>query len=192
MIFYNKIRLLGALMINFHKLNKDSLHNKIREIIIMQLTLYTDYSLRVLVYLSLNQQRSATISEIAEFYQISRNHLVKVVHNLSLKKYINSSRGKGGGLRLSREPELINIGAVVRDTEPNFHVVECFNSDVKNACSVEPICNLKGIVHQATSAFLNTLDSFSVADILNDSSDATSIVQLDPHLKRILQETEES
>ena len=156
----------------------------------MQLTLYTDYSLRVLVYLSLDQERSSTISEIADFYQISRNHLVKVVHNLSLKKYIISTRGKGGGLRLARKPQLINIGAVVRDTEPNFHVVECFNSESTNNCSVEPICKLKGILGQATSQFLSTLDGYAISDILEGSMENVNIVELDPQLQKILRQTE--
>ena len=155
----------------------------------MQLTLYTDYSLRVLVYLSLNQDRSATISEIADFYQISRNHLVKVVHNLSLKSYIISTRGKGGGLRLARKPQLINIGAVVRDTEPNFHIVECFNAESKNDCSVEPICKLKNILGQASTNFLNTLDTYSISDILNNDMESVNIVELDPQLRKILMES---
>jgi len=158
----------------------------------MQLTLYTDYSLRVLVYLSINQESTATISQIADFYQISRNHLVKVVHNLSLKKYIISSRGKGGGLRLARLPELINIGDVVRDTEPNFHVVECFNAEALNTCSVEPICKLKGILGKATNHFLGTLDSYSIADILDNDLDESRIIALDPQLQKILMQPEES
>lgn len=156
----------------------------------MQLTLYTDYSLRVLVYLSLNQDRTATISEIAEFYQISRNHLVKVVHNLSLKKYIISTRGKGGGLRLARQPQLINIGAVVRDTEPNFNIVECFNSEIPSSCSVEPICKLKGILGEATSQFISTLDTYSISDILRNDMENVNIVNLDPQLQKILMQIE--
>ena len=155
----------------------------------MQLTLYTDYSLRVLVYLSLNQERSATISEIADFYQISRNHLVKVVHNLSLKSYIISTRGKGGGLRLARKPQLINIGAVVRDTEPNFNIVECFSDESKNDCSVEPICKLKNILGQASINFLNTLDGYSISDILKSDMEDVNIVELDPQLRKILMES---
>ena len=156
----------------------------------MQLTLYTDYSLRVLVYLSINQERSATISEIADFYKISRNHLVKVVHNLSLKNYIISTRGKGGGLRLARKPDQINIGLVVRDTEPNFNIVECFNEESINNCSVEPICKLKGILGQATKQFLNKLDEYAISDILSNNSDNVNIVELDPQLRKLLMETE--
>ena len=135
----------------------------------MQLTLYTDYSLRVLVYLSLHEDDSSTISEIADFYQISRNHLVKVVHNLSLKNYINSTRGKGGGLRLAHSPTEITIGAVIRDTEPNFDVVECFNKDPNaKICNIEPICKLKSILGKAMDSFLDTLDNYTIADAIKD------------------------
>jgi len=135
----------------------------------MQLTLYTDYSLRVLVYLSLHEGNSSTISEIADFYQISRNHLVKVVHNLSIKNYINSTRGKGGGLRLARSPADIEIGAVIRDTEPNFDVVECFSKDTNaKVCNIEPICKLKSILGKAMDNFLNTLDAYTIADVIKD------------------------
>jgi len=135
----------------------------------MQLTLYTDYSLRVLVYLSLHEDDSSTISEIADFYQISRNHLVKVVHNLSLKNYINSTRGKGGGLRLARSPAEIEVGAVIRDTEPNFDVVECFSKEPNaKVCNIEPICKLKSILGKAMDSFLNTLDNYTIADVIKD------------------------
>ncbi len=156
----------------------------------MQLTRYTDYSLRVLVYLSINQGKSATISEIADFYKISRNHLVKVVHNLSLKKYINSSRGKGGGLRLAHTPNEIIVGAVVRDTEPNFNVAECF-TEVHDNCSIETICQLKNILHIATENFLSTLDGYTVADIIADSANEESIIDLHPSIKRLLEENTE-
>lgn len=157
----------------------------------MQLTRYTDYSLRVLIYLSLNRGRSSTISEIADFYKISRNHLVKVVHNLSLKKYINSSRGKGGGLKLAHNPADIIVGSVVRDTEPNFHVAECFNT-VHDDCSVETICQLKHILDRATENFLNTLDGYTVADIIADTRESETAIVLDPAIKRLLEEATES
>ena len=135
----------------------------------MQLTLYSDYSLRVLVYLSLHEEESSTISEIADFYQISRNHLVKVVHNLSLKNYINSTRGKGGGLKLARSPAEIVVGKVIRDTEPNFDVVECFSQDPNTkVCNIESICKLKSMLGKAMDSFLVTLDEFTIADVIKD------------------------
>jgi len=158
----------------------------------MQLTLYTDYSLRVLVYLSMNSNRSATISEIAEFYAISRNHLVKVVHNLSLKKYINSSRGKGGGLRLADDPSNINLGSVIRDTEPNFHTADCLNTTTITNCKIEPICHLKSIFSIATDRFLHTLDEYTIADIINFKPEEHSEIKLDALMEKLLQrQTEE-
>ncbi|MDX1811223.1 MAG: Rrf2 family transcriptional regulator [Gammaproteobacteria bacterium] len=152
----------------------------------MQLTRYTDYSLRVLIYLSLNRDRSSTISEIADFYKISRNHLVKVVHNLSLKKYINSSRGKGGGLKFAHPPGDIVVGDVVRDTEPNFHIAECFNP-VHDDCNVETICQLKNILNIAADNFLHTLDGYTVADIISDTTSTEAQVELDPAIRRLLE-----
>lgn len=154
----------------------------------MQLTRYSDYSLRVLIYLSLNHNRSSTISEIADFYKISRNHLVKVVHNLSLKKYINSSRGKGGGLKLAYHPEDIIVGAVIRDTEPNFNIAECLNQ-IHEDCSVESICQLKNILRLAADNFLHTLDGYTVADIIADTTKSDRTIKLDPALKRLFEST---
>jgi len=134
----------------------------------MQLTLYTDYSLRVLVYVGLKDGGLATISEIAGAYGISRNHLVKVVHNLSSQGYIDALRGKGGGLRLSRPAEKINIGDVVRHTEPNFDLVECFNQDDPGACPITPVCKLKGALGKAYRAFMAVLDELTLADVLSN------------------------
>ncbi len=147
----------------------------------MQLTLYTDYSLRVLVYLGLKGDELSTISEIAHHYGISRNHLVKVVHNLASHGFILTSRGKGGGMRLARRPEEVNIGDVVRHTEGNFNLVECF--DVKSSgCPITPICKLKGALHRATKSFMNVLDSYSLADVLENGeqlSDMLYVVKVD-------------
>lgn len=133
----------------------------------MQLTQYTDYSLRVLIYLS--QKKSgelATISEIAEFYGISRNHLVKVVHNLATYGFIQTMRGKNGGMCLARPADEINIGAVVRQTEPNFDIAECFNKE-SNTCVISPICALKSILGDARTSFIQTLDRYTIANALN-------------------------
>ena len=128
----------------------------------MQLTLYTDYSLRVLVYLSLLPEgQSSTISEIADYYQISRNHLVKVVHNLSNLSYIITSRGKGGGLRLARPASEINIGDVVTKVEPHLELVECFNEDNHN-CRIEELCALKHILLKSRKIFINELYKYTL------------------------------
>lgn len=129
----------------------------------MQLTLHTDYGLRVLLYLAA-QGRTATIAEIAERYGISRNHLVKVAHELGLKGYIHTERGRGGGLVLARHASEIRVGDVVRDMEPNFHIVECFNTEA-NRCVITAQCQLKHALAEAQRAFMDTLDGYTLADV---------------------------
>ncbi len=129
----------------------------------MQLTLHTDYALRVLIYLAQKDGELATISQITDFYGISRNHLVKVVHHLAQEDFIHTTRGKHGGMRLARASELISIGQVVRRMEPSFDLVECF-SNGSRPCTVIPICALKGVLQRAVSEFLALLDQFTVAD----------------------------
>lgn len=132
----------------------------------MQLTQYTDYSLRVLIYLSQKPAGElATISEIAEFYCISRNHLVKVVHNLSTYGFILTTRGKHGGMCLARPPGQIVIGEVVRQTEPNMDIAECFNRD-SNGCLISPVCSLKGILEEARGSFMQALDRHTLSDVI--------------------------
>lgn len=128
----------------------------------MQLTLYTDYSLRVLVYLSANQDKTVTITEISDYYRISRNHLVKVVHNLSTLGYIQSFRGKGGGLKLAHPPEKISVGEVVRKVEPNFNIVECFSQGSHPPCTIVSVCSLKNVLYQASQRFLEELDAYTL------------------------------
>lgn len=131
----------------------------------MQLTLYTDYSLRVLLYLATHQGRRATISDIADAYQISRNHLVKVVHQLSRNGWIATTRGKSGGMSLAFPPERINIGTVVRQTEPHMNLLECFDK-VNNQCAISPSCRLKQVLYQARKAFCDVLDECTLADVI--------------------------
>jgi Rrf2 family nitric oxide-sensitive transcriptional repressor len=127
----------------------------------MQLTQYTDFSLRVMTYLA-QADRQCTITEIADFFQISRNHLVKVVHNLSKHGLIRSARGKGGGIQLARPAEVISLGDIVRVTEPNFDLVECFNP-AKDCCVVTRQCGLKSPLYAAQRAFIGVLDSTTLA-----------------------------
>jgi Rrf2 family transcriptional regulator, nitric oxide-sensitive transcriptional repressor len=133
----------------------------------MQLTLYTDYSLRVLLYLGLNPRRMATITDIASSYGISRNHLVKVVHNLALQGFINTTRGRGGGITLARPPDEINVGDVVRHTEVNFHLVECFDKE-RNTCPITAACFLKSALYEAQRAFVTVLDRYTLAEVLDN------------------------
>jgi Rrf2 family transcriptional regulator, nitric oxide-sensitive transcriptional repressor len=142
----------------------------------MQLTVYTDYSLRVLIYLGIHRDRLSTISEIAAGYGgISRNHLVKVVNNLSVHGFIRTARGKGGGLTLARPPEEINIGDVVRHTEVGFDIVECFDRE-RNRCPITPACRLKGALAQALSAFMQVLDGYTLADVLDNKHELSALL----------------
>ena len=135
----------------------------------MQLTLYSDYSLRVLIYLGAHPGHRATISEIAESYGISRNHLVKVVHNLASLGFIDTVRGRSGGMILALVPELINIGDVVRKTEPDFDIVECFDEET-NTCPISPSCALIKVLKIARNKFIETLDEYTLADVVANAS----------------------
>lgn len=132
----------------------------------MQLTRHSDYSLRVLIYLALRQEKLGNISEIANAFNISRNHLVKVVHQLAILGYINTTRGHGGGIELSYPPEAISVGEVIRHTENNLDVINC----KQPPCPIMPACRLKRALSEATEAFLSTLDAYSIADLTRDKN----------------------
>lgn len=129
----------------------------------MHLTKYSDYALRTLMYLAVHDQTPSTVKEIAKTYDISRNHLVKIVHQLSIAGYINTERGRGGGIRLGKPASDINIGAVIRLTEDDLVIAECFN-DPGNTCIISGYCGLKGALNRALAAFLWELDSYTLAD----------------------------
>lgn len=131
----------------------------------MRLTTFSDYSLRVLMYLGVHRGRLATIGEVARAYAVSENHLVKVVHHLARHGYIETTRGKGGGMRLARAPERINVGEVVRGTEESLVLVECFDP-ATSTCRIGSACLLKGILARAVDAFFVTLDDYTLADLL--------------------------
>lgn len=143
----------------------------------MQLTFYTDYALRVLLYLSRTPDELSTITEISQFYQISKNHLMKVVHSLVQLGYLTSVRGKNGGIKLTKPPYEISIGEVVRKMEPNFCLVECFNLET-NRCVITHVCRLKGILSQGIEAFFKVLDSYA----LSDGSQLSLVKQITTHL----------
>ncbi|MDD2660872.1 MAG: Rrf2 family transcriptional regulator [Methylococcales bacterium] len=132
----------------------------------MQITSYTDYALRVLIYLAMSPTRQATISEIVEFFNISHNHLVKVVHQLGVKRFVKTTRGKGGGISLQRSPEMISIGEVVRSMENHFYWVECFDP-AQQHCRLLPGCGLKRLLARAGDAYLQVLDAATLADVLS-------------------------
>mgnify|MGYP003571080964 FL=1 len=127
----------------------------------MQLTRHSDYSLRVLIYLALNPGRISNVSEIAQAFNVSRNHLVKVVHNLSKLGYISTTRGHGGGIALTGDAADISVGEVVRDTENTLEVINC----IKPRCPIYSACRLKGALDEATAAFLDVLDNYTIDDI---------------------------
>lgn len=132
--------------------------------IIMYLTQHTDYGLRVLIYTAINDDALVNISTIADTYGISKSHLMKVVTSLVKGGFLDSIRGKGGGLRLSRPADKINIGAVIRHLEP-MQLVECMGNN--NQCLISPNCRMAGILGGGIRAFLNYLDGFTLADLVN-------------------------
>lgn len=137
----------------------------------MRLTLKTDYALRTLMYLGQQRGRLTSIASVAEFYGISENHLVKVVHELGRKGFIETLRGKGGGIRLLRQPSDIIIGDVVRAMEDDMALVACFGpQEPERACLLTDSCSLQGLLHQALRAFMATLDAHSLADMLGHAS----------------------
>ncbi len=130
----------------------------------MRLTVYTDYSLRLLMYLAVKDGGLATVGEVADAYGIAKNHLTKVAHQLGLAGYVESVRGKGGGLRLAKPPDRIGLGEVVRRTEPDMALVPCFEP-VRAPCPIVPACGLRGALHEAHAAFLAVLDRYTLADL---------------------------
>jgi len=130
----------------------------------MHLTLHTDYSLRVLLFLRLRPEQKSTIQEISEAYGISKNHLMKVVQRLASLGYVDASRGRGGGLLLAKDPTEINLGRLVTQMEPHLNLVECFDVET-NTCPIEPACDLKSVLGEAQDAFLETLRKYTLADL---------------------------
>jgi len=133
----------------------------------MHLTQWTDYALRVLMYCAAyeNREQPVTISEIAEAHGISRSHLTKIVRQLAALELLDTTRGRGGGMRLMRAPQDIVVGAVVRATETNFEMVECLGSG-HSTCRISSNCNLKGALEHATRAYLAVLDAVTLADLV--------------------------
>lgn len=134
----------------------------------MRLTLYTDYSLRTLLFLGAKApEELSTIKEISDAYGISKNHLMKVTHELGKMGYIETIRGRGGGIRLAKRPEEIGIGEVVRQTEEDFYLVDCFNPE-SVGCVISPVCNLKGALNKALHAYISVLDEYKLSDFLHE------------------------
>jgi Rrf2 family nitric oxide-sensitive transcriptional repressor len=136
----------------------------------MHLTSYTDYSLRTLIYLGTRMDLPlARIKEISTLYNISNNHMSKVVYELGQLGLIKTVRGKNGGIKLAKKPEEINIGSVVRKTE-NMHIVECFDP-INNKCIISSACKLKFALNKALQAYLAELDQYTLADVLTNQDE---------------------
>jgi Rrf2 family nitric oxide-sensitive transcriptional repressor len=143
----------------------------------MRLTSYTDYSLRVLMYVGLRGDKPSTIADIAASYGISQNHLTKVVHGLAKLGYLRTERGRGGGLRLARPPEAISIGAVVRELETGAPLVECFDAG-EDACPITGACVLRRALGEAHTAFMQALDAYRLSDLLRPATRLARLLDL--------------
>jgi Rrf2 family transcriptional regulator, nitric oxide-sensitive transcriptional repressor len=148
----------------------------------MRLTTFTDYTLRTLIYLAVRPGTIVTISDVANAYGISANHLMKVVHRLALTGDIATTRGQRGGLRLARNPDAINIGDVVRRTEPDMALVACFGET--SHCTIEEGCVLRHALDAALQAFLAVLDRYTLADLVEPRQTLAALLGVEPQPER--------
>jgi Rrf2 family nitric oxide-sensitive transcriptional repressor len=140
----------------------------------VRLTLHTDFALRVLIQVGLNDGKLTRINDIAQTFGISKAHLMKVVNDLSQKGYLDTMRGRNGGVRLMREPRHINIGQLVRDTENQLNVIGCLER--KGYCPIERVCVFRLALRNATEAFLTVLDTYTLADLLKPQKALSSLL----------------
>ena len=145
----------------------------------MRLTVYTDYALRMLIYLALKDDGLATIEEIAQSYGISKNHLMKVAHQLGLAGYVDTVRGRHGGLRLAKPAKAIGLGEVVRHTEPDMAIVMCFEP-VNADCAILPSCVLRKALSSARSAFIDVLDEYTLSDLVRPRVPLQTLLAIEP------------
>ncbi|MFN4258588.1 MAG: RrF2 family transcriptional regulator [Gemmataceae bacterium] len=141
----------------------------------MHLTLFTDYALRSLMYLTWHQGRLSTSEEIARFFEISQDHVVKVIQQLARKGYVRSRRGRHGGVRLAKSPETIRLGDIIRDLE-QISLLECLNS--RGVCVIEGNCKLQGILREGQRRMMNYLDEFTLADFAGSQPEAADLVPI--------------
>jgi Rrf2 family nitric oxide-sensitive transcriptional repressor len=150
----------------------------------MRLTTYTDYSLRVLIYLGVQSDELVTIKQISDHYGISNNHLLKVVHQLGLLGFIDTVRGRNGGLRLARPASEIVIGDVVRKMEQDMALVHCFAAegrvDSSSDCRIMNACVLKGVLSKALQAFLDVLDQYTLAELVVPKNRLAELLMVEP------------
>lgn len=141
----------------------------------MQLTLQSDYTLRVLIYAAIKQENLLTIDEIANFYNISAHHLTRIIHKLGELGYLKTIRGRSGGFYLARNPNQINIGELIEEIENHFYIVECFDP-TKNSCKISKSCLLKPLLAEATKNFIQTLKKKTLANLLENNDKLKDII----------------
>lgn len=144
----------------------------------MRMTLHTDYALRMLIYLVMHPHRACTVSDVAAAYGLSHNHLLKVALRLRRLGVIATARGRSGGIRMAKPPEEVNLGALVRQTEDDFSLVECLQGG-GGACAITPACRLKGVFAEALSAYLAVLDKYTLADITRNRTALRALLDID-------------
>lgn len=149
----------------------------------MRLTAFTDYSLRVLLFVATAPERRATIAEIARSYGISQHHLVKVVHLLGREGFLANTRGRSGGLKLAKAPSLVNVGDVVRVTEGPSVLAECFEPG-GGACPITRACSLVAVLHEADGAFYDVLDRYTLQDLVASPKRMAAILHRTPTFQR--------
>jgi Rrf2 family transcriptional regulator, nitric oxide-sensitive transcriptional repressor len=143
----------------------------------MQVTQFTDFALRTLLYLAAHRDRLVPVTEISAAYAISNHHLVKVAHQLVRLGYVEATRGRGGGLRLAREPAEISVGQVIRDTEPHLNLVECFDR-AHNTCPIVGACGLKRVLAEAQSRFFAVLDAHHLSDLVREPAAVDRLLKI--------------
>jgi len=143
---------------------------------IMRLTSFSDYALRLLIYLAVRPSEVVTIADISNSYDISKNHLMKITNTLSQAGFVETLRGSGGGVRLARNASEITVGEVLRHTEAGSDLVECANRKT-NTCVISPACGLKHVLFEALEAFYARLDKVTLADITRNPAELTLIFE---------------
>lgn len=146
----------------------------------MRLTVYTDYTLRVMMFLAIKHRSGelSRIDDIAQAYAISRSHLTKIVHELGHSGLVVTVRGRSGGMQLARPPEQITVGEIVRLAEKDFAVVACHDPDTTDICAIQPACNLQRVLRRAMAAFMRELDGLTLAEAITAPSAAASLLGL--------------
>lgn len=144
----------------------------------MRMTLHTDYALRMLIYVATRPGGICTANDVAEAYGLSRNHLLKVAQTLRDLGVVETARGRAGGIRLAKAPSAIAIGALVRATEEEFCLAECMQAGGRT-CAISPACRLKGVLHEALSAFLAVLDKYTLEDIVRNRAALGPLLGID-------------